>query len=175
MWDARNPRWLLVGLVVVAVGIQFIPAETTNPPEDATQTIEALTEVPAEIKTTLDNACMDCHSNRTRWPWYGSVAPVSWMVASDVRHAREHFNFSTWGKLSPDDIDHTLYEMCEEVEGGKMPLASYRWMHSEAKLSESQVFALCDWTMEERGRIRAAAGGELPKDDSPKADDDHEH
>jgi hypothetical protein len=118
---------------------------------------------------------MDCHSYRTRWPWYGKVAPVSWMVASDVRHAREHVDFSDWGRLSPEDIDHTLDEMCEEVEGGKMPLASYRWMHSEAKLSESQVFALCDWTMEERGRIRAAAGGELPKDDSPKADDDHEH
>lgn len=177
MWDARNPRWLLAGFVVVSVGMQFFPAETTNPPEDPTQTIEALTTMPAEIKTTLDNACADCHSNRTRWPWYSKIAPISWMVADDVEHAREHYNLSEWGKLSPSDADHTLDEMCEEVEGGKMPLASYQWMHSEARLTDKQVFALCDWTMEERGRIRAAADGELPKDDPPKADDglNHEH
>ena len=178
MWEARNPRWLLAGIVVIGIGIQFFPADLSNPAVDETQTIEANTQMPPEIKSTLDRACMDCHSNRVRWPWYAHVAPVSWMVASDVKHAREHYNLSEWGKLSLKDAEHTLDEMCVEVAGGKMPLASYKWMHSEANLTESEVFALCDWTAEERGRIRAALEANPSPDERKEKNDDgndHEH
>ncbi len=37
-------------------------------------------------------ACWDCHSNETRWPWYSSVAPVSWLVQRDVDEGRDELN-----------------------------------------------------------------------------------
>ena len=33
----------------------------------------------------MADACMDCHSNVTKWPWYSNVAPVSWLVAKGRR------------------------------------------------------------------------------------------
>ena len=177
MWKARNPRWLLVGAATLFVLAQFIPVERTNPPEEAAMTIEANTEMPDEVKGILTRACADCHSNRTRWPWYSRVAPVSWFVADDVRRARSHYNLSEWGKMEPKDAGHTLDEMCEEVEKGAMPLASYRWMHSAAKLSEAEVTAICDWAGAERGRIRAAMeeSGEKPEESASERDDGHDH
>ena len=73
--------------------------------------------------------------------------------------AREHYNLSEWGKLKPEDADHTLDEICEEVEEGAMPLASYRWMHAQARLSEQDVQAICAWTQAERRRLAETAGG----------------
>ena len=179
MWKARDPKWLLAGAAALFALAQFIPVERTNPPEEAAMTIEANTEMPAEVLDVLNRACADCHSNRTRWPWYSRVAPVSWFVADDVRHARSHYNLSEWGKMEPKDADRTLDEMCEEVEKGAMPLASYRWMHSEAKLTEADVTAICDWAGAERERIRAAMdeSGEKPEEGAPERDDgrDHQH
>ena len=29
-------------------------------------------------------ACFDCHSYQTEWPWYGHIAPVSWVMWYDI-------------------------------------------------------------------------------------------
>ena len=33
-------------------------------------------------------ACADCHSNETVWPWYSNIAPVSWLVETQVHEGR---------------------------------------------------------------------------------------
>ena len=43
-------------------------------------------------------ACYDCHSNETKYPWYASIAPVSWLVYHDINEGRDNLNFSTWAK-----------------------------------------------------------------------------
>jgi hypothetical protein len=91
-------------------------------------------------------ACYDCHSNETRWPWYGYVAPVSWLVAHDVRDGREELNFSEWSLLLDEDAEELREEIWEEVEEGEMPLRKYRWMHSDARLSEEQRRVLREWS-----------------------------
>ena len=177
MWGARNPRWLLVGAAVLFGGAQLIPVELTNPVEDPALTVEASTTMPDEVRGIITRACQDCHSFRTEWPWYSNVAPVSWFLADHIRHAREHVNLSEWGLMEPTDADHALDEMCEEVEKDGMPLASYRWMHSEARLSEEDKYAICDWAGAERGRIRAAVEAEdkTLEESSGKADDGQDH
>ena len=45
-------------------------------------------------------ACADCHTNETQWPWYSSIAPVSWLVARHVQEGRERFNVSEWSGLN---------------------------------------------------------------------------
>lgn len=161
MWKARIPRWLLVGAVALFAAAQLVPVERANPPEDPALTIEANSTMTGEVKSIIHRACVDCHSHRTEWPWYSNVAPVSWFVTSDVRRARRKMNLSEWGRMEPKDADHALDEMCEEVEKGEMPLASYQWMHSEARLTDDDAAAICDWAYSERGRIRATLE-ELP-------------
>ena len=81
----------LLGLVVALVAIQLVPVDRTSPP------VTADIAAPANVRAVLKRACYDCHSNETTWPWYSRVAPVSWLVARDVREGRKELNFSDWG------------------------------------------------------------------------------
>src|SRR5215468_1489997 len=112
-------------LVVLVVGIQAIRPARTNPPVDESQTINARTEITPEVASILDRSCRDCHTNKTVWPWYTNVAPVSWWLKSHVDHGREDLNLSEWGKLPRDRQDRKLRQICDEVQDGNMPLASY--------------------------------------------------
>ena len=72
----------------VSSSAQLVPVERTNPP------VEAEIVAEPEVHALLRRACYDCHSHETVWPWYAWVAPVSWLVAHDVDHAREELDFS---------------------------------------------------------------------------------
>ena len=75
-------------------------------------------------------ACMDCHSNATRRPWYTNVAPASLLVVNDVKGGRERLNLSRWDRPQPD-----LDELVRVIDGGGMPPAQYKLIHGDARLS----------------------------------------
>jgi len=149
----KTTFWSLVGVATLA---QFVRPDRSNP---------AVTrEVMWDSEATRDlvrGACYDCHSNETGWPWYSSVAPVSWLVANDVSEGREHLNFSTW-----DQPNHGIEEIVEMVESGEMPLWEYALMHPRARLDEQQR------TMLLQG-LRATLTGDPPVPDDE--DEGHEH
>jgi hypothetical protein len=125
--------------VVVAVAIQLVPVDRSNPP------VESEISAPEPVRAILRKACYDCHSHETRWPWYAYVAPVSWYVHHDVEHAREHMNFSTWNLYDPDERREHFEEIDEEVSERAMPLPIYVSMHSEARLTSDERRTLTDW------------------------------
>jgi hypothetical protein len=140
---ARKLRFVALALVFLFVGSQFIRPDRTNPPIDAASTFEAVAKPDAGFAAIVKRACYDCHSNQTVWPWYSQVAPVSWLVADDVKEGRAHLNFSEWGMLGPDAAKLRLQAICDEVKGGDMPLWQYRLNHPEARLSAEDVKSLC--------------------------------
>ncbi len=151
----RVLRWLVILLVAGFVIIQFFRIPRTNPAIDPTQTIESHLQVSPQAAAILDRSCNDCHSNKTRWPWYTNVAPVSWLVIGHVNDGRTALNFSNWGSYDKDEQSRRLRDMCELVEDGAMPLSVYTPMHPGSKLSAEDKKALCDWANAERARISA--------------------
>lgn len=140
-------RFLLLVAVIAFIAMQFIHRpDFTNPPVDEQQTIEAVTDMPPDVRVMLGRSCYDCHSHQTRWPWYSRVAPVSWLVAEDVEHGREELNFSTFATYSTKRQVRKLEEICDEVKKGKMPLGNYLVIHPDAKLSDADRRRLCEWT-----------------------------
>jgi hypothetical protein len=103
----------------------------------------------------LRRSCSDCHSNDSRWPWYSYVAPVSWWLTDHVSHARQHMNFSEWGTYDQKKRADLLDEICMQTEMKEMPLPSYLLIHRDARLSESDVRTLCQWS--EAAQEEAAA------------------
>lgn len=151
----RFLRWLFILLATGFVIIQFIRPARTNPQIDPGESIEANLQVTPQVGAIFDRSCNDCHSNKTRWPWYSNVAPVSWLVISDVNDARSVMNFSQWGNYDKDKQSRRLRDMCEQVQDGKMPLSIYTPLHPGSKLSADDVKALCDWANAERARLSA--------------------
>ena len=150
-------KWVLISLICVFILIQLKRPARTNPAVDESQAIEARTQMTPQAKDILDRACRDCHSNKTEWPWYTNVAPVSWWITGHVNEGRQNLNLSEWGKLDKDRQDKKLRQICDEIEDAAMPLPSYLPMHPKAKLSEQDKKTLCDWTAAERERVSRTA------------------
>src|SRR5262245_10918296 len=111
-------RWIVssgLGLLVLVVVIQFIPVETANPP------VESDIPTSPTVKAVLRSACYDSHSHETVWPWYSRIAPVSWLLAYDVKEGRAELNFSTWNRYSTQQQVKKLQESWQEVSEGEMP------------------------------------------------------
>ena len=149
----RIVRWASVAAIAGAAAIQFVRPARTNPPTIPDRTLAARMPVARDAAAVLDRACRDCHSNDTRWPWYSHVAPVSWFVIDHVNHGRRHLNTSDWPQYPPDAAERLLENMCAFAKKDTMPLPSYLRMHREARLSDADVTALCEWT---DGALRVA-------------------
>jgi hypothetical protein len=132
-----NIFFLLV--LIVLLGIQFVPVNKTNP--IVTGDIQA----PLEVKNILHNSCYNCHSNVTNWPWYSNFAPVSWMVVNDVKDARKKMNFSTWDKFSFEKKEELMKDIWDEVRQGEMPPTLYTYAHPDAKLEFLQKNVIKKW------------------------------
>jgi cytochrome c551/c552 len=126
-------------LVVAMVAIQFVPIQRTNPP------VESDVQTSGELKAIFRRACYDCHSNETVWPWYSHIAPISFLIANDVKEGRRELNFSTWDQYNEQRKARKLKEIVEQIEQNKMPQWYYILMHREAKLSESDKEIILKW------------------------------
>ena len=146
-----------IAIVVLLVVIQVIRPARTNPPVDETRAIQANSTITPQISAIFERSCKDCHSSRTTWPWYSQVAPVSWLLVSDVNDAREQMSLSEWGTYDSRKKVSKLQKICEEGESGGMPLPTYVALHPAAKLSDADKQALCDWTKQESDRVIAGA------------------
>ncbi len=129
-------------LIIVLVILQFVPALPESSPEPQATSLLQNEKLPENVQSILAKACNDCHSNSSVWPWYAHVAPVSLWIGHHVEEGREHFNLSEWENYEPKKKAHKIEELIEMVKEEEMPLPSYTWLHSEAKL-----------TMEERATL----------------------
>ena len=140
----------LIVIAVLFVAAQLVRPERVNPPVDPAKTLQATGRVTPAVAAILDRSCRDCHSSETRWPWYSQVAPVSWLVARDVRVGRKELSFSAWGDYQPEKRLDKLDEMCKMVREGEMPQFPYPLMHPGSRLTDADTETLCAWTSQER-------------------------
>lgn len=136
----------IVSFLVAALIIGQFFRPQTNLGATTPENILEQEKLPPEIKTILTNACFDCHSNHTNYLWYHKIAPVSWLVSSDISEGKKKLNFSEWGKMDAFHKIGALDKICNEVEDGEMPIKAYRIMHKKARLSEEEKGILCAWT-----------------------------
>jgi len=131
-----------VVFVVVFAAAQLVRPERANPATDISRTIQAHVGTASGLVAVLDRACRDCHSNRTVWPWYTQIAPVSWLMASGVSKGRKAVNFSEWAAYSPEQQRMLLAVSCDDATSGKMP-GPYTLLHPETRLSAQDVETIC--------------------------------
>jgi hypothetical protein len=165
----RIIKWAIVVLIIALVAVQLVPVDRTNPP------VETEVAAPAEVRAILRRSCYDCHSNETARPWYSRVAPVSWLVASDVHDGRAHLNFSTWNRLTAEGRIEAAREAWEMVEEGEMPLWFYLPLHPGARLSAEDRSVLRAWSLSAGGEGADSSGTDRrsgARDEDEERDED---
>jgi len=122
---------IFIILVVGFIILQLVPYGRNH--EDPPVTAEPKWDSP-QTRELASQACYDCHSNETVWPWYSNIAPVSWLVQHDVDEGRSRLNFSEWGTGHFDEP----WEIGEAISEDQMPPSKYLAMHPEARLTQTE-------------------------------------
>lgn len=146
-------RYIYIGVVVILVVLQFFGIDKTNPPIEPGQDFIAIERPPQEIAVMIKDACYDCHSHHTKYPWYTYITPLSWWIGGHIDHGREELNFSEWKSYSPSRAAHKLEESYELTVEKHMPLGSYTWTHPNARLKDMDIKRLAEW-FKERAEVR---------------------
>ena len=147
--NRRRVRGAVLLLAAAWLVAALVTPRPVNPAVTSSSTLDAHLDVPGDVQAILRTSCMDCHSDETRWPWYATVFPASWLLARDVAEGREQLDLSRWSGYSVFEQADLLDEICIRTGGRTMPLPSYRWLHPDARLSDAQVKRLCAWTHRE--------------------------
>lgn len=151
---------VLLVLLAAFIVMQFFRIDKSTPEVKAADDFIAISKPSESVEKILRDACYDCHSFETEYPWYAEIAPVSWWLDDHIKDGRKHLNFSVWGTYEAKKADHKLDECIEEVEEGKMPLDSYTWTHSDAKLTSEQKEELNKFFKRERLQYKLINGVE---------------
>ena len=141
---------IIVLLLIVLILIQFIPVDRQIPqyiPSDLLEISAAGTDMVRLVK----NACYDCHSYESEYPFYANVAPLSMWIQGHMDHGREKLNFSVWDDLKQEDKNELLKRSAEKVIKKEMPLTPFLITHPEARISEEERALMERWF---RGQMR---------------------
>jgi hypothetical protein len=168
---------VLLVLAVALVLAQAIPVRRTNPP------VESQVQAPPAVLAALKKSCWDCHSNETVWGWHTKIAPISWLVVSDVNEGREDMNFSRWNAIDPKRREKLAKKIPEEVGDGDMPPLLYVLAHPSAKPTEAEKSEIIAWgktlaatpgAPAAAGALAAPPGAEPAVGERRREDDEHE-
>ena len=150
-------------LFAASVALSFVHLGGNPRSRAATGALLDGSGVPADVLHVLETKCGDCHSEKTSWPAYSRLAPVSWFIEHDVREGREHLNMSQWQHYTSQARIDLLSRIASEVRSGEMPLRQYLILHPQARLTSEEQQLIYDWAKSERRHIRQQIAGAQAK------------
>lgn len=147
---------IIAGICVLLILIQFIRPEK-NQSDDRKYDIATRYTVPDKVQHLLAVACNDCHSNKTVYPWYSEIQPISWWLNNHVEEGKEHLNFSTFASLPIAVQNHKFEETVEMLDEKEMPIPSYTYMgmHKEANLTDEERALIINWAKAQMDTLKA--------------------
>lgn len=134
----------VIGMVLF-LGIQFIPRSANKDPLAKSTDFIYLYNAPMQVKKTLLNACYDCHSNQTKYPWYSNIQPIRLLMDGHVKEGKAELNFSEFGAYSLRRQKSKLKSMYSQIQDNEMPLYSYSVLHKSARLSKDKERIVLEW------------------------------
>jgi hypothetical protein len=143
-----------VASVLVFASLMLHPSGPVKAVNSA-QPLFAGTDIDPAVLGVIERSCQNCHSDRTEWPWYSHIAPMSWLVESDVSQARSHMNLSRWDEYGLDEKRDILARVGAVVRSHQMPPARYTLIHANAKLSPAEREQIYGWAHAERKRLKS--------------------
>ena len=111
---------MILGLVITLVIAQFFQPKKNQSNFVSIALFLEETQAPKDVKQILKQACFDCHSSTTNYPWYNSITPVNFWLNSHIKEGKKHFNVSKWSTYSDKKKDHKLEELIEELEEDRL-------------------------------------------------------
>ena len=145
---------ILFVLLIILIAIQFIHPTKNISTVEQPYNISKTYHIPTDVKTVLDKACMDCHSNNTRYLWYFKIQPIDWWLTNHINEGKKGLNFDEYTNRSLRYQYHKLEEIADQIKNDEMPLNSYTWIHKDAILTDQEKKTIIDWTESIRNEMK---------------------
>jgi hypothetical protein len=136
---------LLLFLLIAFTLLQFVRPARNQGGQDRELDISKIYSMPDTVHAIFMNACFDCHSNSTNYPWYANIQPMGWLIARDIKDGKAKLNFSELGSLSRRRQISKLQEAQNRIKDGTMPLPAYQLMHKNARLTKEEKELIIGW------------------------------
>lgn len=141
-------------LLIILIVIQFFHPARNKAEGEQPNNVSKLYPVSSEVKSILDKACMDCHSNNTAYPWYSKIQPVDWWMTHHVNEGKRELNFDEFATYNLRRQYHKLEEVMKQVKDNEMPISSYTWIHKDAILTTAEQNGLINWADSIRNEMK---------------------
>lgn len=156
-WNLESIGGCGVAIVALLFLLAFVHPFGNAKIADRSKQLMSSAEISPPVLNVLQRSCQNCHSERTTWPAYSHLAPISWLIEKDVQDGRSRWNMSKWDQYSIEDREHILSQIGPMVRNKKMPLPQYLLLHPEAKLSDADAELIYEWSRQERKRLKSQA------------------
>jgi len=135
----------MAAVASVALALATATSDGTRKQTEIGKPILEGSNVPAPVRKVLQRACQNCHSDKTNWPWYAHIPPMSRQIQSDVAKARAFMDLSKWNEYTDGQRRGFMVAIGASIQSHRMPPRQYVWMHPEARLSATDIDAICTW------------------------------
>jgi len=132
---------------------------------DAHASIMRRSDVPAQVRDLLAAKCADCHSSQTHTPFYGRLAPISWMLERDIVEGRKRMDLSAWDSYTPEEQQTLKAKIIQQTRSGKMPLPQYRNIHRGSAITVADLEILSKWS-HQASLLETASAEQPPSGDA---------
>lgn len=149
----RIIKKILLAILVIFIAIQFIRPDRNKSDQVESTDISKLVNIPDSVQAVLKNACYDCHSNNTEYPWYVNIQPLGWLMANHIKQGKAMLNFSEFDNYSPRKQLSKLTGIANSIRDNIMPISSYKWMHKNARLSDDEKALITDWVQRSKDSL----------------------
>jgi len=147
---------MIGGAMTLSFLLSFVhPSGMTRTVAKSSGVLLSGAQISPALRKIVEQKCADCHSQQTRWPLYGRLAPASWLLEHDVAEARSHWDASRWSDYSREERMQLLSRLALRAKSASMPPARYTLLHPGAKLQQSERVSLYEWARTERRRLRS--------------------
>ncbi len=141
----RLIKKILVVLGIAIIGIQFLRPARNKSSQVITSNISKVVNIHDTVMSLLKNACYDCHSNNTNYPWYSQIQPIGWLLSNHIHKAKNELNFTEFGSYSSRRQLSKLEGIANSIRDDIMPLKSYKLMHKTARLNTVEKSVIINW------------------------------
>jgi hypothetical protein len=142
----KRAHKIIVSLVIgLIAGLQFIPIKRNVASGESQASISSQLPMSDSIHQVLQNACFNCHSNNTRYPWYANVQPVGLWLERHIQNGKRGLNFDEFARYPPRRQYRKYFEIKEQLAKNEMPLASYTLIHRSARITPEQLASIDHW------------------------------
>jgi cytochrome c len=162
-----------VPLLSLALGRVHPFGDPRTAPRQPSNALLQHTTLPPNARIILSQKCADCHSAQTRWPWYGRLAPASWLMEKDITEARQQWDLSQLDSLPPEKLDELESKIVQQTRTRSMPPLKYRLIHTDSAITEEDVRTLTAWARQDLptpGSVVPAAWAQTPSTTGTQGD-----